>query len=200
MTTRTNESPAPQADNDELRMLRERLGPRGLEVIEIDGRGHYVNEVVKTEIVKLRAENGYDHGYADGVEWATMHPSAPAPQAEFQPTRVSEDKYLGSRTDDELEAHFAKMYHGWERGLNITQERSGNGDTTFTETPMTEMELAARYVAAEIGLNIFEIANKAAFAPIIVYSQIQARLGPVFEGLEAAAPPAPQAKTRESET
>lgn len=24
MTTRTNESPAPQADNDELRMLRER--------------------------------------------------------------------------------------------------------------------------------------------------------------------------------
>lgn len=110
------------------------------------------------------------------------------------PTRESENKYLGGRTDAELEASFANMYYGWERGLNITQERFGNGETKFTETPMTDMELAARYVAAEIGLNIFEIANKAAFAPIIVYSQIQARLGPLFERLAAlsAAPVEPE--------
>jgi hypothetical protein len=35
-------------------MLRERLGPRGLEVIEIDGANHYVNEKIKAEIERLR--------------------------------------------------------------------------------------------------------------------------------------------------
>lgn len=72
---------APVGENnaEELRMLRERLGPRGLEVIEIDGRGHYVNEAVKAEIVKLRADHGYDHGYADGVEWAVTK-AAPVAQ------------------------------------------------------------------------------------------------------------------------
>lgn len=40
----------------ENRMLRERLGPRGLEVVMIDGRGHYVNEAVKAEIERLRAD------------------------------------------------------------------------------------------------------------------------------------------------
>ncbi len=42
--------------DEELRMLRERLGPQGLEVVMIDGRGHYVNEVVKREIDRLRAD------------------------------------------------------------------------------------------------------------------------------------------------
>lgn len=36
--------------------LRERLGPRGLEVVEINGAGHYVNKKVKAEIERLRAE------------------------------------------------------------------------------------------------------------------------------------------------
>jgi hypothetical protein len=40
---------------DEIERLRERLGPRGLEVIMIDGAGHYVNEKVKAEIERLRA-------------------------------------------------------------------------------------------------------------------------------------------------
>lgn len=61
---------------DELRMLRERLGPRGLEVVQIEGRGHYVNEAVKAEIEKLRSADRYDHGYADGVEWAITRPPA----------------------------------------------------------------------------------------------------------------------------
>lgn len=39
---------------DEIERLRERLGPRGLEVVLIDGRGHYVNEAVKAEIERLR--------------------------------------------------------------------------------------------------------------------------------------------------
>ncbi len=39
---------------EEVRKLRERLGPRGLEVIFIDGAGHYVNEKVKAEIERLR--------------------------------------------------------------------------------------------------------------------------------------------------
>lgn len=38
----------------ELLMLRERLGPRGLEVVMINGGGHYVNEAVKAEIERLR--------------------------------------------------------------------------------------------------------------------------------------------------
>lgn len=67
---------------DELRMLRERLGPRGLEVVQIEGRGHYVNEAVKAEIEKLRSADRYDHGYADGVEWAITRPPAPAVGAE----------------------------------------------------------------------------------------------------------------------
>lgn len=40
---------------NEIERLRERLGPRGLEVVMIDGRGHYVNEAVKAEIERLRA-------------------------------------------------------------------------------------------------------------------------------------------------
>ena len=35
--------------------LEERLGPRGLEVVMIDGAGHYVNEKIKAEIERLRA-------------------------------------------------------------------------------------------------------------------------------------------------
>ena len=94
-------------------------------------------------------------------------------------------KELGQRTDAELEALFGGMYHGWEKGLVITQERFGDGETRFTKRPMTDLELAARFVAAEIGINIFEIANRAAFAPITVFSQIQARIGPTFDALMA---------------
>jgi len=94
-------------------------------------------------------------------------------------------KELGERTDAELEALFGNMYAGWDRGVVVSQERSHDGETRFTETPMTELELAARFVAAEIGVNIFEIANRAAFAPIIVFSQIQARIGPTFEAMVA---------------
>lgn len=39
---------------DEIERLRQRLGPRGLEVVEIDGAGHYVNAKVKAEIERLR--------------------------------------------------------------------------------------------------------------------------------------------------
>jgi phosphopantetheine adenylyltransferase len=39
---------------DEIERLRERLGPRGLEVVMIDGAGHYVNEKVKAEVERLR--------------------------------------------------------------------------------------------------------------------------------------------------
>lgn len=90
-------------------------------------------------------------------------------------------KELGQRSDLELEALFGNLYSGWDRGVNVTQERFGDGETRFTETPMTPLELAARYVAAEIGVNIYEIANRAAFAPITVFSQIQARIGPLFD-------------------
>ena len=40
----------------EIERLRERLGPRGLEVIEINGAGHYVNIKVRDEIERLRSE------------------------------------------------------------------------------------------------------------------------------------------------
>lgn len=44
------------SEAEELRMLRERLGPRGLQVVMIKGSGHYVNEAVKDEIERLRAQ------------------------------------------------------------------------------------------------------------------------------------------------
>lgn len=52
--------------------LRERLGPRGLEVVVIEGRGHYVNQAVKSEIERLRVDE-YNRGYSDGVEWSSTH-------------------------------------------------------------------------------------------------------------------------------
>ena len=39
----------------EIKRLRERLGPLGLEVVLINGAGHYVNKKVKAEIERLRA-------------------------------------------------------------------------------------------------------------------------------------------------
>ena len=44
----------PREAADEIGRLRERLGPRGLEIVEINGAGHYVNEKVKAEIERLR--------------------------------------------------------------------------------------------------------------------------------------------------
>lgn len=41
---------------EENRMLRERLGPQGLEVVFIGDVGHYVNEKIKAEIERLREE------------------------------------------------------------------------------------------------------------------------------------------------
>jgi hypothetical protein len=38
----------------EIERLRQRLGPRGLEVVIIDGYGHYTNAAVKAEIERLR--------------------------------------------------------------------------------------------------------------------------------------------------
>jgi hypothetical protein len=94
-------------------------------------------------------------------------------------------KELGQRSKAELEALFGDMYSGWDQGVVITQERFGDGETRFVERPMTQLELAARYVAAEVGANICEIANRAAFAPIIVFSQIQVDLGPVFAEVDS---------------
>lgn len=95
-------------------------------------------------------------------------------------------KELGQRSRAELAAMFAQMYAGWDRGVNME-----GPDTGFRETPMTPMELEARYVAAEIGVNIFEIANSAAFAPIVIYQTIQKFLGPVFAA-QAATSQTPQ--------
>ena len=56
-------------EQEELRMLRERLGPRGLEVVFIGDVGHYVNEKIKAEIERLRA----------GTQWRTDFENAPSP-------------------------------------------------------------------------------------------------------------------------
>lgn len=89
---------------------------------------------------------------------------------------------LGQNSRETLASAFGQMYAGWDRGVNME-----GPDTGFRETPMTPMELEARYVAAEIGIHIFQIANSAAFAPIIVYQTIQKYLGPVFADLEERA-------------
>lgn len=93
-------------------------------------------------------------------------------------------KGIGQRSRAELAVMFGEMYAGWDRGVNME-----GPDTGFRETPMTPMELEARYIAAEIGINIFEIAGQAAFAPVIVYQTIQKFLGPLFAATQTASEP-----------
>lgn len=66
---------------DEIKHLRERIGPRGLEVVMIDGAGHYVNEKVKAEIDTLRSAlkllveecvNPGDGGRYEAGEWPAL--------------------------------------------------------------------------------------------------------------------------------
>jgi len=45
-----------QRARDKIAALYERLGPRGLVVVQIDNSGHYVSEVVANEIAALRNE------------------------------------------------------------------------------------------------------------------------------------------------
>ena len=54
----------------EIKRLRERLGPLGLEVVLINGAGHYVNKKVKAEIERLRAaleDIAGDDSLPDGI-------------------------------------------------------------------------------------------------------------------------------------
>ncbi len=107
---------------DELRMLRERLGPRGLEVVQIEGRGHYVNEAVKAEIEKLRSADRYDHGYADGVEWAiTRPPALSAP--------VGEPELLLSSLHRQIKAVADHPEHYWigKILLDVLERETGYG-------------------------------------------------------------------------
>lgn len=59
---------------EENRRLRERLGPRGLEVVEIDGAGHYVNEKVKAEIEQLRSTIQMAARLADAIDECAINP------------------------------------------------------------------------------------------------------------------------------
>lgn len=54
------------ADNTKL---RERLGPRGLEVVMIGNAGHYVNEAVKAEIDRLRVEILVEREITANLTW-----------------------------------------------------------------------------------------------------------------------------------
>ena len=121
----TNSCPADSSEagtGDELRMLRERLGPRGLEVVQIEGRGHYVNEAVKAEIEKLRSADRYDHGYADGVEWAiTRPPALSAP--------VGEPELLLSSLHRQIKAVADHPEHYWigKILLDVLERETGYG-------------------------------------------------------------------------
>lgn len=86
----------------------------------------------------------------------------------------------GERSREQLERLFEGCYAGWGEGVNMDGPDSG-----FKKTPMTPMELEARYVATEVGVNIYELGNAAAFAPIRVYECIQKFLGPLFEVQQA---------------
>lgn len=61
-------------EQEELRMLRERLGPCGLEVVMIDGAGHYVNEKVKAEIEKLRHALQMAERLANAIDECAINP------------------------------------------------------------------------------------------------------------------------------
>jgi hypothetical protein len=54
--------------------LRERLGPRGLEVVMIGDRGHYVNETVKRELESLRLQLATEKEITANLAWAVEHP------------------------------------------------------------------------------------------------------------------------------
>jgi hypothetical protein len=55
------------ADN---KKLRERLGPRGLEVVLIGDIGHYVNKAVKAEIESLRLHLSTEKEITANLTWA----------------------------------------------------------------------------------------------------------------------------------
>lgn len=59
------------ADNEKL---RERLGPRGLEVVMIGDAGHYVSEAVKAEIESLRRQLATEKEITANLTWAVEHP------------------------------------------------------------------------------------------------------------------------------
>ncbi len=50
-------APLRKEATDEIERLRERLGPLGLEIVMVDGAGHYVNTKVKSKIEQLHAHN-----------------------------------------------------------------------------------------------------------------------------------------------
>lgn len=54
------------ADNAKL---RERLGPRGLEVVMIGDAGHYVSELVKAEIESLRVQLSTEKEITQNLTW-----------------------------------------------------------------------------------------------------------------------------------
>ena len=58
----------------ENEMLRERLGPRGLEVVVIGDAGHYVNKAVKDEIESLRLQLSTEREITENLVWAAEHP------------------------------------------------------------------------------------------------------------------------------
>lgn len=86
----------------------------------------------------------------------------------------------GLRSNEQLEAMFPSCYTGWDRGVVVTQ-LSG----TFSERDMTELELAARYVGADLGSDIHRIATYAAFAPITTFELVVKHIGPLFDRLRA---------------
>lgn len=114
---------------EENRRLRERLGPRGLEVVEIDGAGHYVNEKVKAEIDALRHAVQMAARLADAIDECAINPKGGkmAAIAYRQCARWIRDKVVrNSPTDFGQEAEHlrellrrAASYGGIEPQLDI---------------------------------------------------------------------------------
>lgn len=65
----------------EIERLRERIGPRGLEVVMIDGTGHYVSEAVAKELTRQAAEieaPDFDPDTNKRLTWRQKHDRAHA--------------------------------------------------------------------------------------------------------------------------
>lgn len=88
-------------EQEELRMLRERLGPRGLEVVGIDGIGHYVNEKVKAEIERLRG----------GENWRRYASYEILRQAVIELRRSGD---ISGVTTEKMKKLFPEIKSGWE--------------------------------------------------------------------------------------
>ena len=110
-----------QAENERL---KERIGPRGLEVVEIDGAGHYVNFIVLDEIKRLRAKLT-----ARSLERDDLSRQL----AEARETITKQGRVIAAIRDEDAERQLAEARDIIERALYVTGSPSAERARAFLQ-------------------------------------------------------------------